>query len=206
MRKWTMGFLSGVAAVGGVSSLLLTRQAAVQQTIFGALNSMAFSTSSTTRTDESGQVSLKSYYQLQVDENGETSVAKREFRNVREEGYSNTPQLIKKLDPHFAIATDVIFTSLSGENPWHHCPEPQIVVCLSGGWYVKTTDGETVQLLPGDVLFQDNTAKHPAANEGTHDAMHFSGSLFDGPCDQLIVQLDLKDGPIPNSKEAPPPL
>lgn len=152
--------------------------------------------------------SLKSYYQLVVDANGSTSMMERDFTGVKEVGYSNTPQLLKKLDPSFASPRNVMFTSLAGENPWHYCPAPQIVVCLAGGWYIRTTDGHVTEFRPGDVLYQDNTKEHPAALEGTRQAMHFSGSLDDGkPCDQMIVQLDLKDGsPVADSKHAPPPM
>jgi hypothetical protein len=121
----------------------------------------------------------------------------------------NTPQLLTKVPTHFATPTDIIFTALQGDNPWHHCPTPQIVVCLRGGWYVQTRDGETHNLLPGDVIYQDNTADHPSAQTGTHAAMHYSGSLkLDGrdePCDQMIVQLKLKNELVANSKEAEPP-
>jgi len=130
----------------------------------------------------------------------------RNFSGVKEVGYSNTPQLLKKLDPSFATPSDIIFTSLAGENPWHHCPAPQIVVCLGGGWYIRTTDDTVTEFRPGDVLYQDNTELHPAAKVGTRQAMHFSGSLDVKPCDQMIVQLDLKDGPIANSKQASPPM
>jgi hypothetical protein len=154
--------------------------------------------------------SLKSYYQLVVDAQGETSVLQREYKDVQEVGYSNTPQLLTKVPTHFATPTAILFTALAGANPWHHCPTPQIVVCLRGGWYVQTTDGETTELLAGDVIYQDNTVNHPgAAVEGTHKAMHYSGSLTidgkDKPCDQMIVQLQLKEELVANSKDAEAP-
>jgi len=194
--------LGGAFFITTIYFMLVSRRAVITQTTVGA----AFTSLASSSNSMSSQPSLKSYFQLLVDENGETSVTKRYFTDTEEVGYSNTPQIVKKLDPAFAAPKDVIFTALSGENPWHHCPEPQIVVCLGGGWYVKTTDGNIVDLLPGDVLYQDNTEKHPAAKEGTKKAMHFSGSLNGKPCDQMIVQLDLKKGPIENSKDAPPPL
>lgn len=151
--------------------------------------------------------SLKSYFQLVVDEHGETSIVQREFSKVEKVDYSNTPQLVKKLDPSTATPVDVIFTSLQGENPFHHCPAPQIVVCLGGeGWYIETTDGQVTELHDGDVLYQDNVEEHPAAEKGTRRAMHFSASLGNQPCDQMIVQLQLTDGPVANSKAAPGPM
>jgi hypothetical protein len=158
--------------------------------------------------------SLKSYYQLVVDAQGETSVLQREYKDVQEVGYSNTPQLLTKVPTHFATPTAILFTALAGANPWHHCPTPQIVVCLRGGWYVQTTDGETTELLAGDVIYQDNTVNHPGAAAGKggtteHAAMHYSGSLTidgkDKPCDQMIVQLQLKEELVANSKDAEAP-
>jgi hypothetical protein len=191
--------------------MLLSRASFTQRTMSAAFASLS-SSSSTPPTVPSAptqdKASLKSYYQLVVDEEGETSVLKRDFKDVQEVGYSNTPQLLTKVPSSFATPTNVIFTALQGENPWHHCPTPQLVTCLRGGWYVKTTDGIRVDLLPGDVIYQDNTADHPAARKDSHAAMHYSGSLNnDEPCDQMIVQLELKDGgtPIANSKEAGPP-
>lgn len=95
---------------------------------------------------------------------------------------------------------------MSGDNPWHHCPSPQIVVCLSGGWFVKTTDGITTTMSPGDVLFQDNTPTHPAAEAGTRRAQHYSGTAKSATCDQLIVQLRQPQGPVSDSKHAKPPM
>ena len=190
------------------SLLLLTRQTLTRQAIGAAFNTMA--SSSTNRDNDqrsSPLTSLKAYYQLLVDEAGDTSMVKHDVKDVEEKAYATAPQLVKKLDPNFAKATDIIFTQLAGENPWHHCPAPQIVVCVAGGWYVKTTDGKTTKLLPGDVLYQDNTKMHPSAEEGTRKAMHFSGSLNDELCDQVIIQLKLTNGgPLPSSKEMAGPL
>ena len=181
----------------------------------GNSNTMLSSFSSSS---SSHLTSIKSYYQLQVDEHGETSIAKQNFHNVETKGYSNAPQLVQQLDPEFATPTNVIFTQLAGENPWHHCPAPQLVVCLAGSWYIRTTDGNATKFYPGDVLYQDNTEQHPAVlaaaqlggnssnnNKNNHIAMHYSGSNNNKPCDQMIVQLDLKHGSIANSKHKPPP-
>ena len=166
--------------------------------------------------------SLKSYYHLIVDGDGKTSIMKRDFANTQIKGYSNTPQVIKKINPDVAVPKDIVFTALRGENPWHHPPAPQIVVCLGGGWYVRTNDGVRVEFYPGDVLYQDNIEAHPgvtgttttthASSEGhaviEHAGQHFSGSLNGEPCDQMIVQLELKNGPIvvtDDSKNVPSP-
>ena len=194
--------LGGAFFITTIYFMLISRRAVVTQSTFGA----AFTSLASSSNSMSSQPPLKSYFQLVVDDKGETSIIEREFTDVKEVEYSNTPQMLKKLDPAFGEAKDVIFTSLSGENPWHHCPAPQIVVCLGGGWYVRTTDGTKIDMYPGDVIYQDNTEHHPAEESATKKAMHFSGSLNGKPCDQMIVQLNLKKGPIANSKTAPQPL
>ena len=196
--SFTQGLASRLAAGFTIPTL----------TPYRTIDTSNHSNSKTHNNDNSNMPSsIKPYYQLVVDEQGGTSIVLREFTNVHQEGYSNTPQLVEKLDPSFATPTNVIFTSLQGENPFHHCPSPQIVVCLAGKWYIRTTDDKVTEFGPGDVLYQDNTAQHPAARPDTHRAMHFSASVGDEPCDQMIVQLKLANGgPVANSKEAPPPM
>eukprot|EP00928_Gymnodinium_smaydae_P086867 TRINITY_DN71279_c0_g1_i1.p1 TRINITY_DN71279_c0_g1~~TRINITY_DN71279_c0_g1_i1.p1 ORF type:complete len:185 (-),score=11.92 TRINITY_DN71279_c0_g1_i1:122-676(-) len=83
-------------------------------------------------------------------------------------------------------STNVIVTQQVGPNPWHHCPQTQFVVTLSGTWFVKATDGSQRHLPPGTWLFQDDTSKHPAAKNGTRRAMHYSEA--EGPCNQMVLQ------------------
>lgn len=149
---------------------------------------------------------LKHYYQLVVDQHGGTSVVRRSFSQVEKTDYSNVPQYVRNLESDIAVPTGVVFTQLSGDNPWHHCPGPQIVVCLAGAWFVRTTDGITTTFLPGDVLYQDNTKRHPAAKAGTQQAQHYSGTSGGKPCDQMIVQLMQPDGPVTDSLTAKPPM
>jgi len=203
-------------------SMLLSRSAFLQQSYLLPTMTSLFTSSSSSETnaksgkskpstDNGGDApSLKSYFQLTVDSDGVTSIIKRDFVNTEVKGYSNTPQVIEKMNPEIAIPTDIVFTALSGEDPWHHAPAPQIVVCLGGGWHIKTNDGKRVDFHPGDVLYQDNTENHPGATKGKaveHAAQHFSGSLNGEQCDQMIVQLELKKGPVvaDSTKEVPRP-
>lgn len=205
-----VGILVGASAAVS-SSLLMGRQAFMQQGVRAVATSLIpGKTRQEKAKDADGSVSLKSYYQLMVNDKGETSIMKRNFINTQEVGYSNTPQIIKKLDPKFAKPEDVVFTALEGENPWHFCPAPQLVVCLGGGWYIKTNDGQITEFRPGDVLYQDNVEQHPSAmknqNVTDHAGQHFSGSLDGKPCDQMIVQLYLVEGLQPTSPKELPPL
>jgi len=130
---------------------------------------------------------------LWVDAAGETHVTRDlSFGQMEKKGYSGTPQYVRQFGPADAVKAMVV-TQMFGENPWHYAPSSQFVVCLSGGWYVRTSDGKQVVFRPGDVLYQDNTARHPAARDGTQKAMHFSGvAPGEQTCSQLVIQVERK--------------
>merc|ERR1712054_117545 len=58
--------------------------------------------------------------------------------------------------------TQLIFTQMAPDstNPWHQCPTTQFVVALAGSWYVNTTDGDSVVMGPGHVLYQGLRRTH----------------------------------------------
>lgn len=85
--------------------------------------------------------------------------------------------------------SNLIFTQQTGDNPWHQCPTTQFVVTLAGRWFVNTTDGESVVMGPGDVLFQDD---FKGREVGGVQPVHFSGAV-DGPCNQLVISAPEKD-------------
>lgn len=135
-----------------------------------------------------------SYVHLWVDADGETHLEDCEVKNLTLKNLpgGESPQYVRSLTETVANlgATNTIVTQMIGPNPWHHCPQPQFVVVLAGSWYVNTTDGDQRHLPMGSWLWQDDSAKHPAAMEGTHRAMHFSEA--DAPCSQMILQLKKK--------------
>ena len=81
--------------------------------------------------------------------------------------------------------SDIIFTQQTGDNPWHQCPTTQFVVTLAGSWFVNTTDGDSVVMGPGHVLFQDDY-KGLMVN-GTAP-QHYSGATGE-PCNQMVVSV-----------------
>ena len=129
------------------------------------------------------------YHHLWVDGEGVTHVKRNcLFSDLERKGYAGTPQYV--LDFVGKLRTKaLVVTQQTDENPWHYCPSPQFVVTLAGRWYVKTGDGETLVMKPGDVLYQDNVKTHPMAEEGTRKAQHYSGARG-GPCNQMVVQVD----------------
>lgn len=69
-----------------------------------------------------------------------------------------------------------------GDNPWHKSPLTQFVTVLDGAWYVNTTDGDSIVMEKGHVLFQEDSEDNPV------NAQHYSGSAYGHPCNQMVVQ------------------
>jgi quercetin dioxygenase-like cupin family protein len=57
-----------------------------------------------------------------------------------------------------AVSTLVVFSAPAGtEVPSHNAPQPYIVIVLAGEGEVETSDGTTLRLGPGEVLYCDDT-------------------------------------------------
>ena len=69
-----------------------------------------------------------------------------------------------------------------------YCTASLTSIAVSNHRYVKTSDGTRREFKVGDILFQDNTKDSPAAKE----PHHFSGTVGEGPCQQVIVQMSRK--------------
>lgn len=135
---------------------------------------------------ESSQPLDFKYIQLWADADGETHIAQCRMSGFREDAYSSLPQFVR--DDFGGNTTKLIFTELSVglTQPLHSPPAVQFVVTLSGSWYIETTDGGYYAFQAGEVLFQDNTAKSPAAKIPEH----YSGTVGDVPCQQMVIQLN----------------
>ena len=92
-----------------------------------------------------------------------------------------TPQFVRDLGN---FSTGVILTQMSGDNPWHQCPTSQFVVVLEGSWFVNTTDNGYIEMGPGSILYQDD---YKGLEVNGVKPMHYSGSLNDKPCNQIII-------------------
>jgi hypothetical protein len=57
--------------------------------------------------------------------------------------------------------------------------------CYFSCRYTETSDGTRHEYRKGDVMFQDNTKTSPADKQPEH----YSGTVGDTPCHQLVVQL-----------------
>eukprot|EP00897_Mesotaenium_endlicherianum_P002423 jgi/Mesen1/2208/ME000152S01289 len=158
------------------------------QLSFATLLASLSSVSPTTMAAESGNKDPQNfqYTHLWVSKDGETHIKEATLSGFDLKKYAEKPQYVKE----GPSPSKIVFTQLDPglEQDLHSCPQVQFVVCLSGSWYVKTTDGTKKVFVPGDVLFQDNTADCPSEKQ----PKHFSGVVGDGPNQQLIIQVDRK--------------
>lgn len=73
---------------------------------------------------------------------------------------------------------------------WHESPAPQWVIPIKGRWYLKTQNGDYVEMGPGDIHFgQDQETKKLNGKLG-----HESGCVGDEPCFQIMIQFKESPG------------
>ena len=102
-----------------------------------------------------------------------------------------SPQYVRDLGN---ITSGLMLTQMQGDNPWHQCPTSQFVVVLEGSWFINTTAGDYIEMGPGHVLYQDD---YKGLVVNGVSPVHFSGSLHDAPCNQMIVSTASREA-VPN--------
>ena len=74
---------------------------------------------------------------------------------------------------------------------WHQNPKPQWIIPMSGRWFVKSMDGQRVEMGAGEISFgEDQEARELNGKMG-----HLSGTVGDEPAVLMIVQLEAVPGP-----------
>lgn len=127
---------------------------------------------------EEGEIN---FTHLWVSSDGTTHLKSCQVPNLDASSNFGTTQYVRDLGGDVS-PFNLIFTQQTGDNPWHPCPKTQFVVTLGGAWFVNTTDGDSVVMRAGDVLFQEDSADLGL------NATHYSGSLG-GPCNQFVIQV-----------------
>jgi quercetin dioxygenase-like cupin family protein len=83
---------------------------------------------------------------------GDVDVAEHEAR------VGPPPNPVGRMTESEAVSTLVVFSAPAGtEVPSHNAPQPYIVIVLAGEGEVETSDGTTLRLGPGEVLYCDDT-------------------------------------------------
>jgi quercetin dioxygenase-like cupin family protein len=91
-----------------------------------------------------------------TDETGETRIGLRDIPE-HETRVGPPPNPVGHMTEHEAVSTFVTFSAPAGtEVPSHNAPQPYICIVLSGEGEVKASDGTTVTLGPGGLIYCDD--------------------------------------------------
>ena len=129
-----------------------------------------------------------SYWHVWADDDGVTHQTRCVISGFKSQsvGGDAAPEWIKTLlTSEAALRFYVQPVGWVGE--WHKNPKPQWLVPLSGRWFVETTDGQRVEMGPGEVSFGgDLTAKPDAQGR----CGHRSGTVGDELLVLMAFQLE----------------
>jgi len=134
------------------------------------------------------------YWHVWTDGQGVSHQKKCEIRNFVLESIEPpaAPQWLSRLKTEGAsVVISVLPVGWVGI--WHENPKPQWIIPISGRWYVKTMDGQRVEMGPGDVSFGEDQNTKPDANG--HKG-HLSATVGNKPC--VLMMIQLKDSPTVN--------
>lgn len=126
------------------------------------------------------------YWSLWADRDGSTHISRCTMSSFELQTFAPpaAPEWVLKLPD---VVDNVTFAvqpeGWTGE--WHRNPKPQWIVPLSGRWFVEATDGNRVEMGPGEASFGGDQG----AREVNGKVGHLSGTLPDAPAVLMVVQL-----------------
>ena len=92
------------------------------------------------------------------DEQGETHIGTREIPQ-HEARVGPPPNPLGQMTDIEAVSAFFMFSAPAGtEVPSHNAPQPYICIVLSGEGEVTTSDGATLRLRPGELIFCDDVS------------------------------------------------
>lgn len=93
---------------------------------------------------------------IHADEQGETHIGILDIPE-HEARVGPPPNPVGQMTETEAVSNLAVFSAPAGtEVPPHNAPQPYIVIVLAGEGEVETSDGKTLRLGPGGVLFCDD--------------------------------------------------
>lgn len=95
---------------------------------------------------------------IYADDQGETHIGVCEVPE-HEARVGPPPNPVGQMTETEAVSTLAIFSAPAGtEAPPHKAPQPYIVIVLAGEGEVETSDGTTLRLGPGELIYCDDTS------------------------------------------------
>lgn len=94
---------------------------------------------------------------IYADEQGETHIGDLEAPE-HEAPVGPPPNPVGRMTESEAVSTFVVFSAPAGtEVPSHKAPQPYICIVLTGEGEVETSDGKTLRLGSGELIYCDDT-------------------------------------------------
>jgi len=98
------------------------------------------------------------FSRIYTDEQGETHISVRDLPE-HEAPLGPPPNPMGRMTDREAVSSLVTFSVPAGtEVPSHNAPQPYICIVLSGGGEVTASDGSTVRLGPGGLIYCDDVS------------------------------------------------
>ena len=95
---------------------------------------------------------------IYTDEQGETHIGVRDVP-AHEARVGPPPNPVGQMTETEAASTFVVFSAAAGtEVPAHNAPQPYICIVLAGEGEVETSDGTTLRLGPGELVYCDDVS------------------------------------------------
>ena len=95
---------------------------------------------------------------IYADEKGETHIGVLEVAE-HETRFGPPPTPVGQMTETEAVSTFVVFSAPAGTDvPPHNAPQPYICIVLSGEGEVATSDGKTLRLRAGDLIYCDDVS------------------------------------------------
>jgi quercetin dioxygenase-like cupin family protein len=95
---------------------------------------------------------------IYADQQGETHIGVRDVPE-HEARVGPPPNPVGHMTETEAVSTFVVFSALAGtEVPSHNAPQPYICVVLAGEGEVATSDGKTLRLRAGELIYCDDVS------------------------------------------------
>ncbi len=93
---------------------------------------------------------------MHADEQGVTHIGVREVP-TRDAALGPPPNPVGRMTDAIKVSSLVTFSAPAGTSAaWHTAPQPYVCIVLSGEGEVVASDGTTLRLHPGDVIFFDD--------------------------------------------------
>ena len=93
---------------------------------------------------------------VHADEHGDTHVGVREIP-THDAALGPPPNPVGRMTDPIAVSSMVTFSAPAGTSAtWHTAPRPYVCIVLQGEGEVVASDGTTLRLGPGDVVFFDD--------------------------------------------------